>query len=608
MQDQVGNVNSLSEPLSAIQERSFASALINQIENLVGDLLPAETIADLRSRILRKTEPLDELIQIILDRLHIRYEVPDQTLEALRRAEGPLILICNHPFGGIEALVLIQLLARLKENFRLVANALLKDLDEPEPPLIYMDPFRSMPASPTGEVSPAFLTGYLKEGGVLAIFPSDEIVETRFKKQKLLGQEWGNSIARIILLSEASFAPVYFHSKTSFIYRIAGLVNNGLRDRLHIRNLLNTHDRKVIFSIGSRIPPSRISMYKDPEQLNQFIKSRISLLSLRSPETEKNNRRSPEPADYGEPVIPAVPQKLLLQEIELLNNPAHLLVESSQFNVYCFLQDEAPNLMREIGRLRELTFREVGEGSGKACDIDRFDVYYMQLFLWDKKEECVVGGYRIGKLDQIMDTYGKNGIYSCGLFRIRSPLIRQIMPAIELGRSFVTLEYQKGYFSLLLLWNGICQYLVRNPHYRYIIGPVSISSEMNDISKSLLVRFLENNRMAENLQEWVKPRNRFKVKRKAKKHYNSFAINDLKEIQEAITELENNQMGVPILFKHYLKMGARMLAFNVDPEFSDVLDCLMMTDLTQSDRRLLRKYMGDEGLKHFLAAHGIEEG
>ena len=250
----------------------------------------------------------------------------------------------------------------------------------------------------------------------------------------------------------------------------------------------------------------------------------------------------------------------------------------------------------------------MGEGSGKACDLDDFDEYYYQLVLWDYENSRIAGGYRIGKIDDIRDKLGRDGVYVNTIFRIKDRLLDQINPALELGRSYITQEYQKSYQPLLLLWTGICQFILKpeNRKYRYIIGPVSISAEMNSISKTLIVQFLANNNLAEGLSKLVEPKHPFKGKSRAIQYYNTFSLEDMKEVNDAITELEEGAGGIPVLFKHYLKMGAKMLAFNVDPDFSDVLDCLMMTDLLQTDRHLLSKYMGKENMEEYLKAHGAE--
>jgi hypothetical protein len=160
----------------------------------------------------------------------------------------------------------------------------------------------------------------------------------------------------------------------------------------------------------------------------------------------------------------------------------------------------------------------------------------------------------------------------------------------------------------LLLWTGIAHFvfLPHNRKYKNLIGPVSISAEMNSTSKTLIVNFMEQNNIRQELSDYVSPKHRFNKTHKAVLYYKSFGMKDLKDVQDAVSELEEGHGGIPILFKHYLKMGAKMLAFNVDPDFSDVLDCLMMTDLTQTDRHLLGKYMGKENLTIYLQSHNIK--
>lgn len=267
-----------------------------------------------------------------------------------------------------------------------------------------------------------------------------------------------------------------------------------------------------------------------------------------------------------------------------------------------FHQNEAPTLMKEIGRQREISFREVGEGSGKPFDIDRFDEDYIQLVLWDKENNKVAGGYRIGKIDELLEEKGRHGIYSHSLFRIRPKLWKEIGTALEMGRSYIVTEYQKSFLPLMLLWKAIGEYVMRNPQYKILIGPVSITAALGDVSKNLLVSFLEENEMENNLENFVKPRNKFRKEPQiVRNYYNTIAINDLSDIQDMISGIEESEHGVPILLKHYLKLGGKLLAFNIDPDFSDVLDGLIMVDLTKTPERILKKYMGEEGMKEFLS-------
>jgi putative hemolysin len=302
-------------------------------------------------------------------------------------------------------------------------------------------------------------------------------------------------------------------------------------------------------------------------------------------------------------VVPAVEKELILSEISDLPDERCLARIGSQ-SVYYARSQEIPNILKEIGRLREITFRETGKGTGKDIDIDRFDQTYIHLFLWNEDHIEIMGAYRLGRTDQILKTQGKSGLYSHTLFNYRKQLLKEITPALEMGRTFVRKEYQKSFTALLLLWKGIGEYVVRHPHYRVLFGSVSISNEYNSYSRDLMVTFLKMHHFIPHLSAMVKPRKPYKTRLKGtKKDTIQIHSKSLEEISQWISNIENDGKGVPILIKQYLKLGGKILCFNIDPEFGNVLDGLIMVDLTQTDSKTLGRYMGQAGLKRYYDYH-----
>ena len=299
-------------------------------------------------------------------------------------------------------------------------------------------------------------------------------------------------------------------------------------------------------------------------------------------------------------VVPAIPPSLLKAEVEALP-PEQTLAACGQLTVHSARAGQIPWCLQEIGRLRELTFRAAGEGTGKPADIDLFDTYYLHLFVWDAKSEAIVGGYRMGLADEILARYGRRGLYTQSLFKCGSPVLRTLNPAIELGRSFVRAEYQRNFAPLLLLWRGIGRFVARSPRYAVLFGPVSISASYGPLSRRLIVDYLRANSVEAELARHVKPRRPFRTGKSD--DAGSSALGDIEELSRAIERIEPDRKGVPILLKHYLKLGGRVLGFNTDDQFGDALDGLIMVDLRASDPRLLVRYMGEEGAAAFLACH-----
>ncbi len=281
------------------------------------------------------------------------------------------------------------------------------------------------------------------------------------------------------------------------------------------------------------------------------------------------------------------------------------LVTSGQFSVYCARAEQFPWCLQEIGRLRELTFRAAGEGTGKSSDVDLFDAYYLHLFVWDTRASAIIGAYRMGLADEIVARYGKRGLYTHSLFRYGDRVLQAMNPAIELGRSFVRVEHQRSFAPLMLLWRGIGQFIVRHPQYAILFGAVSISNDYEPASRRLIVDYLSANNIEKNLARHVKPRRPFRSTKAAAYDQAEFAaLNDIEDVSRMVKQIERDSKGVPILLKQYLKLGGRLLAFSADEAFNDALDGLIMVDLRASDPRVLSRYMGEEGAAAFLSGAG----
>lgn len=342
----------------------------------------------------------------------------------------------------------------------------------------------------------------------------------------------------------------------------------------------------------SPFPPPRL-----PQLLEDSFKRLLSGIGPRLPFAQVP------PTAAAADIVPAIQKPLLKAEVEALPGD-QLLAASGHFRVHSARAGQIPWCLQEIGRLRELTFRAAGEGTGRASDIDLFDTYYLHLFVWDAKAEAIVGAYRMGLADEILARYGKRGLYTQSLFKYGSRVLRTLNPAIELGRSFVRPEYQRNFAPLLLLWRGIGRFVARSPRYAVLFGPVSISNSYEPQSRRLIVEYLKANSVEAGLARHVKPRHPFHAGKPADRDGADLSgLGDIEDLSRAIERIEPDHKGVPILLKHYLKLGGRVLGFNTDEQFGDALDGLILVDLRASDPRILARYMGEEGAAGFLAYH-----
>jgi putative hemolysin len=278
-----------------------------------------------------------------------------------------------------------------------------------------------------------------------------------------------------------------------------------------------------------------------------------------------------------------------------------LLLEKGEMAVYCGKADQLPAILPEIGRLREITFRGVGEGTGLERDLDKYDEYYLHLFLWNRKTSEIVGAYRIGQVDQILRAKGVHGIYSRSLFRYHGDFIHKMGSCLEMGRSFVVPEYQKSLSALMMLWKGIGAYVAANPWYKVLFGPVSISSDYSEVSRQLMAGCLSMNNSDSVLQDLVQPTTPLKPgKGRFWNQTDLLGLTDFEKLSSLVQQIEKDNKGIPILLKQYLKLRGELAAFNVDPDFNNALDGLIIVDLMKVDERTLNKYMGASGARSFL--------
>ena len=303
-----------------------------------------------------------------------------------------------------------------------------------------------------------------------------------------------------------------------------------------------------------------------------------------------------------EVIADAVSSLALEQDIQSLPEECRLMAKG-EMEVYCGRASQLPHVLREIGRLREVTFRGVGEGSGRSLDLDKFDSYYLHLFLWNKAKSEVVGAYRIGQIDQILKQYGIHGIYSRSLFRYDEVFLKKLGSSLEMGRSFVRPEYQRSLTALMMLWKGIGAYVAANPRYRVLFGPVSISSDYSEVSRQLMAGCLGLNNCDQALAELVQPTTPLKNKGRFWSASDLEGLKGVEQLSSLIQQIEKDNKGIPVLLRQYLKLSGELAAFNVDPDFNDALDGLIIVDLTRVEERTLNKYMGSDGAKVFTDYH-----
>lgn len=552
----------------------------------------------------------DGFCQKSLDGLGVRVQIDTADLEMIPRS-GPLVIVSNHPFGGLDGLVLGAILNRVRPDAKLLVNHLLGCIPEFHEIAFFVDPFGGEGATRRNMASMKAAIRHVRAGGALGVFPSGEVSHFTIGNRCITDPRWSDAVARIVQSTGATVVPVYFEGRNSTLFQILGMIHPRLRTLWLSRELLARRNSTVFAHVGHAITPRKLAQIEEPRRLTEYLRLRTYVLRSRVAD-RRAMAHAPAIAKQTAPheriVDPVATEQL---EIEIARLPdQQRLMENAPFRVMYARAEQIPQVMREIGRLRELTFRAVGEGTGKSIDIDRFDADYLHFFVWNSERRHLVGAYRAGQTDEILSRHGARGLYTATLFDFEPQLLEQINPALELGRSFVIAEYQRSYAPLLLLWKGICQYIVLNPRYRRLFGAVSISDDYHSLTKQLLMMYLNAGDRRSRLQELVHPKNppRFRKFRDCASTPLSTVVRDIDEIEELVNEIEHARRGVPILLRQYLRVNAKLLGFNIDPDFGDVLDGLMLCDVTTMDRAAMSRFFGVEGAARVCAYHGVTSG
>jgi len=354
--------------------------------------------------------------------------------------------------------------------------------------------------------------------------------------------------------------------------------------------------------VGHALPFAKLKRFDDHAELTSHL--RLLTLALGHQSTAYSTPSESLPLTSREPDME------MADEIARLRANGKLMVEQGMLSVYMAAAVDIPLCLQEIGRLREVTFRAVGEGTGREIDLDSFDEHYMHLILWDEAGARIAGAYRVGRADRLIESFGNKGLYTHTLFRFSRRLLKKMDSALELGRSFICQEYQRQPAALMLLWKGMLIWVRRHPKYKILFGPVSISDDYDDNSRRLIVDFLTSQRQPAEFRSMAKARSPFRSRLASRLHreITQHPLNDAEGLSSLISTIESDRKGLPILLKHYLKLNASLLCFNIDRDFSSVVDGLILVDLTKTDPRVIARYMGDDGMRAYLDHHGIWPG
>lgn len=598
----------LVKPQDLIKASPFIQYLGGEyFAKILMHLLSFNKINDLYDNVRRKHGI--ESIDAIINYLNVTLEFDPNDLKKLP-AEGSFVTVSNHPFGGIDGILLIKLLSMARNDHKVIANFLLKKIEPISDFFLAVNPFENMPEAGSSIAGLKTAIDHLHNGGVLSLFPAGE-VSTNYTSSLITDREWLVSALRFIKKNRVPVVPIYFHGTNSRLFHLLGRIHPSLRTAKLPSELINKRNKTIKIRIGNPISVKEQDEFSDIYQYGRYLRAKTYCLDA-GIEVKGFFNYSLKSEPKPETIVPPQPQELIEKEIALLRREKFLF-SVKNYEVFCAPTRMIPTIFNELGRLREITFREVGEGTNRSIDIDEFDLYYQQLIIWDTQEKRIVGGYRIGMGAEIVEQFGVQGFYTHSLFRMSRGFIGTLRQSLELGRSFIVADYQRKPLPLFLLWKGILYFLLKNPEYRYLIGPVSISNTYSEKSKELIIRYIMANFYDYEKAALVKPRNRFKVKTKDP-HLNDAMTHlspQLSSLDKFIGDVDQYNSGLPVLLKKYLGLNARIIAFNVDPKFNNCVDGMLVLDIydvPKSTIESLSKEVNDLNLlKRFYASRETEE-
>ncbi|MBP4138019.1 GNAT family N-acyltransferase [Flavobacterium geliluteum] len=512
----------------------------------------------------------------VLDELQIKFEIPEEDLKRLPK-EGAYITISNHPLGGIDGILLLKLMLEREPNFKIIANFLLHRIVPLKKYIMPVNPFENHKDAKSSVVGIKETLRHLSDGKPLGIFPAGEVSTYRDGKL-VVDKPWEEGALKLIRKAKVPVVPIYFHAKNSRLFYWLSKIDDTLRTAKLPSELLTQKDRVIKVRIGKPISVNEQNEFETFEDYSEFLRKKTYMLA--NP-FEKESKL----LDAASLKIPKAPKKIvtpasesdMIDEVNSLRNSDCRLLQSKNYEVFFASAKSVPNILHEIGRLREITFREVGEGTNESIDLDKFDQYYHHMFLWDDETKKIAGAYRMGLGSEIYPKYGIEGFYLNDLFRFEPELHDMMHKSIEMGRAFIVKEYQQKPMPLFLLWKGIIHTTLRYPEHKYLLGGVSISNQFSDFSKSLMIEFMKSNYYDPYIAQYIHPKKAYKVKLKDadKDFIFDEAESDLNKFDKIIDELEPGNLRLPVLIKKYIKQNARVVAFNVDPLFNNAIDGLM---------------------------------
>ena len=549
-----------------------------------------------------------EFSEEVLRRFGISYEVPEDQLGNIP-SEGGFLTVSNHPFGGADGLILNAIIGPRRKDFKILTTFLLAKVANLTKWFIPVDNFSKGGTKSITGIRTAL--SHISSGGALGLFPTGEVSTYQKKgrrtavsgKRVIEDKPWPENITKLIKNSGLPVIPIFFDGTNTKLFHILGKIHPRLRTVRLVHELTCKNGTLVKVRIGKPIPASEIAEMDIPS-LGEYLRNRTYALEAQCVSSESNNTVQ-EMSPIAEPVDPE------LVRVQMSKLEDKCLFQAGDYKGFLLDATDAPDAMRELYRLREETFRAVGEGTGKPLDTDSFDGHYKHLILWSVPNGEIVGAYRVGYGSKIIPNKGKEGLYTASLLRFGPGSDKVLAHGMELGRSFVALKYQREVLPLKLMLSGLAVAMATDPESFYCVGTVSISDALPDFYKSLAIYFLERDFRLPDADNFATAPNPFQpdfLRVNPEGLLERIPKGDIDAFDRLLGTLSDGKYRLPVLLRKYFSCGAKVACFNVDPSFNNSLDGMIVMDKSDFPvpmmRSLTRPFQKETAEMVFLHFYG----
>lgn len=496
--------------------------------------------------------------------------------------KGRCIVVCNHPYGMVEGVIIARILTEYRADTKIMANLGLKLFKEIDDYFIFANPLKPKAPINTSAIKQCFK--HIENEGLLVVFPAGKVSSFQADKQRITDAEWNRIAIQIAVKKKAPILPVFISGTNSKIFHKMGQIYYRFRLLMLAREMVKLQQHRIDLVTNNLIKSEQLNVFSGIEKMNEFVRLQCYLNdeAYLTPWVADDK-----PATFEE-IIPMANKALMTQELSALPEDQRL-VDFKSFTVYYGYQHQIPTCVQEITRLREITFRKLNEGSGEACDTDHFDATYMHLFIFDHQNEEIIGAYRIGQTDILQKEGDVSKLYLSQMFSFKPEFMNQQQPCLEMGRSFIVEAHQNSFYGLLLLWKGIGAYVCKNPRYRTLYGTVSLSKLYDPRSVAVIDDVVVTER------EGVEAKTPFKgnLHPEAQEFLNNNTLK-LDQLSAIVEGIEADGKDIPVLLKQYHKLGAKFHCTGIDVNFNHTPGLLLSVDLPNAPEKLVKLYLGKD--------------